>query len=72
MKVSVSIPDDDVAFLDAYATEPGVGSRSAAIQHAVAMLRASRLESAYELALADWKGDPAAAWERTPPPRRSS
>ena len=40
MKLSVSLPEDDVAFLDEYTTSHGVPSRSAALQQAVALLRA--------------------------------
>ena len=29
MKISVSLPDEDVEFLDEYAKSPGIGSRSA-------------------------------------------
>ncbi|MGV1008148.1 MAG: ribbon-helix-helix domain-containing protein [Dermatophilaceae bacterium] len=56
MKISVSLSDADVAFLDAYAAERAVGSRSAAVQQAVGLLRASQLEVAYEVALAEWTG----------------
>lgn len=64
MKVSVSLPDDDVEFLDAYARSQGAGSRSAAVHKAVGLLRASELGDAYEDAFGSWmaKGD-AEAWE---------
>ncbi len=42
MKVSVSLPDEDLKFIDAYAREQG-HSRSSALQRAVAMLRAAQL-----------------------------
>ena len=35
MKLSVSLPEDDVLFLDGYARERGAGSRSAAVHDAV-------------------------------------
>jgi Arc/MetJ-type ribon-helix-helix transcriptional regulator len=54
MKVSVSLPDDDVEYLDAYARDRGLESRSAAVHKAVRLLRASELGSAYEEAWADW------------------
>lgn len=64
MKVSVSLPDDDVEFLDDYATRPGVGSRSAALQAAVRLLRASQLRVAYEQAWDEWEStDDAALWD---------
>ena len=43
MKVSVSLPGDDVEFLDDYATKQGLDSRSAALQRAVRLLRVSEL-----------------------------
>ncbi|MFP5298949.1 MAG: ribbon-helix-helix domain-containing protein, partial [Actinomycetota bacterium] len=39
MKVSISLPEEDVAFLDAYAETQGIPSRSAAIHRAVRLLR---------------------------------
>ena len=39
MKVSVSLPSEDVKFLDVYAEEQGLESRSAALQRAVRLLR---------------------------------
>ena len=48
MKVSVSLPGEDVEFLDAYARERGLESRSAALHKAVRLLRASELATAYE------------------------
>ena len=66
MKVSVSLPDDDVEFLDHYAAREGYGSRSAVLHKAVRLLRASELGDAYEEAWAEWEsnGD-AAAWNPT-------
>jgi Arc/MetJ-type ribon-helix-helix transcriptional regulator len=63
MKVSVSLPDEDVAFLDAYARAQGAASRSAALHQAVGLLRTAQLASAYEDAWGSWEesGD-AAAW----------
>lgn len=54
MKVSVSLPYDDVAYLDTYAREQGLESRSAAVHKAVRLLRASELGAAYEQAWAEW------------------
>ena len=54
MKVSVSLPDDDVEFLDTYAEREGFASRSAVLHKAVRMLRASELGAAYEDAWAEW------------------
>jgi Arc/MetJ-type ribon-helix-helix transcriptional regulator len=66
MKVSISLPDGDVAFLDAYASENGLESRSAAVQKAVRALRDTGLEAAYTEAFAEWEGtEDAALWEAT-------
>lgn len=66
MKVSVSLPDDDVEFLDSYAQAQGIESRSAVVHKAIGLLRASQLERAYEEAWATWSGGgDAEAWEAT-------
>jgi Arc/MetJ-type ribon-helix-helix transcriptional regulator len=54
MKLSVSLPDDDVEYLDEYARAQRLGSRSAALHKAVRLLRASELGSAYEDAWMEW------------------
>ena len=66
MKLSVSLPDEDVAVLDEYARTAGLHSRSAALQHAVRMLRLPDLEQDYEAAWREWEdsGDHA-AWSVT-------
>lgn len=64
MKVSVSLPDADVEYLDAYAQTQGLDSRSAAVQKAVRLLRASELGSAYEDAWTDWvESEDAELWD---------
>ena len=50
VKVSVSLPDDDVAFLDRYADEQRLASRSAALHQAVRLLRGVDLAPQYEVA----------------------
>ena len=54
MKISVSLPAEDVEFLDAYASSQGFGSRSAAVHRAVRLLRASELGASYEDAWREW------------------
>ncbi len=54
MKVSVSLPADDVEYLDNYARTQRLGSRSAALHKAVRLLRASELGAAYEDAWTEW------------------
>jgi Arc/MetJ-type ribon-helix-helix transcriptional regulator len=65
MKVSVSLPDEDVDFLDAYADSQGFASRSAVVHKAVRLLRASELGPAYEDAWDEWSGEDADAWDST-------
>jgi len=66
MKLSVSLPDDDVEYLDAYARSQGIGSRSAALHKAVRLLRASELGSAYEDAWTEWmESDDDRLWDST-------
>lgn len=64
MKLSVSLPEEDVAILDEYARTAGLPSRSAAVQHAVRMLRLPDLGQDYEAAWQEWEasGDQA-AWD---------
>lgn len=64
MKVSVSLPGEDVEFLDAYAKEQGLDSRSAALHQAVRLLRTAELGAAYEGAWDQWARDgDADIWE---------
>ena len=66
MKVSISLTEDDLALLDQYARSAGLASRSAAVQHAIHLLRQADLEDEYVLAWSDWEssGD-RAVWEGT-------
>jgi metal-responsive CopG/Arc/MetJ family transcriptional regulator len=57
MKLSVSLPDADVAFLDAYAESHGIDTRSAAVQTAIRLLRAADLRSAYDEAFDEFAGE---------------
>jgi Arc/MetJ-type ribon-helix-helix transcriptional regulator len=64
VKVSISLPEDDVQFLDAYAQSQGIESRSAVVHKAVRMLRVSELGEAYEDAFTSWDDEgEAAAWD---------
>lgn len=64
MKISVSLPDEDVEFLDQHARSSGAGSRSAVVQRAIRLMRAAELGPAYARAWEEWaaEGD-AEAWE---------
>jgi len=66
MKVSVSVPGEDVRFLDDYAKEQGLDSRSVVVHEAVRLLRSAELGAAYESAWEQWAthGD-AEAWDST-------
>jgi Arc/MetJ-type ribon-helix-helix transcriptional regulator len=66
MKVSVSLPGEDVQFLDAYAKEQGLESRSAALHRAVRLLRTAELGGTYEAAWEEWAAqNDGPAWEST-------
>ena len=64
MKISVSLPAEDIEFLDEYARSIGAGSRSAVVQRAVRLLRATELGPAYTQAWEEWQaGGDAQAWD---------
>ncbi len=66
MKVSVSLPGEDVQFLDEYAKEQGLESRSAALHRAVRLLRTAELGGTYEAAWEEWRAEGEAdVWEST-------
>ena len=54
MKLSVSLPDEDVEFLDAYAKAHGYTTRSAVLQRAVRFLSSAELAEDYANAWAEW------------------
>lgn len=63
MKVSVSLPDAEVAFLDELARERNE-SRSATLLRAIKLLRASQLQLDYAEAWLEWEeSGEAAVWE---------
>ena len=57
MKISVSLRDDDVDFLDEYARIHGMPSRSSAVHRAIRLLRASELADHYASAFTEWVED---------------
>jgi Arc/MetJ-type ribon-helix-helix transcriptional regulator len=65
MKVSVSLPGEDVDFLDAYAARHGMASRSAVVRRALEVLRATQLGPAYADAWSTWETEDGPAWEVT-------
>ena len=54
MKLSISLPAEDVEFLDSYARVHRIASRSAAVHRAIGFLRASELSSDYAAAFDEW------------------
>lgn len=66
MKVSVSLGEQDLRYLDAYAEREGLRSRSATVHAAIKALRAQDLESEYAEAIEEWAlSDDADAWDAT-------
>ncbi|HEX6197881.1 MAG TPA: antitoxin [Jiangellaceae bacterium] len=66
MKLSVSLRDEDVEFLDQYSREHQIGSRSAALARAVKLLRAAQLGPSYAQAWREWdESGEAEVWEST-------
>jgi Arc/MetJ-type ribon-helix-helix transcriptional regulator len=63
VEISMSLPDDAVSFLDAYVEEKGLASRSAALQKAVRLLRASGLGASYEAAWSEWDEENERLWD---------
>jgi len=66
MKISVSLPSEDVSFLDAYTRGRGLPSRSATVHEAVRCLRdateSESLSQDYEAAWSQWAASGDAAW----------
>lgn len=54
MKMSVSLPEEDVRFLDRAVALGEAPSRSAALHKAIELLRTASLEDTYEAAFAEW------------------
>lgn len=60
----MSLPKEDVEFLDSYARSVGARSRSAVLQRAVGLLRAAELGPAYAQAWQEWEaGGDSEIWE---------
>ena len=65
MKISISLPEEEVGFLDAYARSRGIKSRSGTVRAALRLLRAMELTDDYAAAWAEWRDDESAAWDRS-------
>jgi len=55
VKLSVNLSAEDVEVLDRYAAQVGLRSRSAAVQHAVRLVKYPDLEQQYDYAWAEWE-----------------
>jgi len=65
MKLSVSLPDQDVEFIDRYATDHAVESRSGVVQRALVLLRSNELGEDYAAAWDEWESSDGDAWDST-------
>jgi Arc/MetJ-type ribon-helix-helix transcriptional regulator len=66
VKLSVSLDDADVEFIDDFATRHAIGSRSGVVQRALAVLRAMDLGDEYLAAWDEWvEAGEADAWRDT-------
>ena len=65
MKLSISLPAEEVKFLDAYARSQGIKSRSGVIQAALRLLRTSELADDYTSAWSEWDEEDDPAWDRS-------
>jgi Arc/MetJ-type ribon-helix-helix transcriptional regulator len=54
MKISVSLPGEDLAFLDEYALAHAHPSRSAVVHQAIRVLRLGELREAYSDSWGEW------------------
>lgn len=66
MKLSISLPEADVAALDEFARSAGLSSRSAAVRRAIGLLRHPEVEADYAAAWEEWGASGEhAGWEAT-------
>jgi Arc/MetJ-type ribon-helix-helix transcriptional regulator len=65
MKLTVSLPDTDVEFIDRYAKEHAVDSRSRVVQRALSLLRTTELGGEYAAASDEWGSSDESLWDVT-------
>ena len=65
MKLSISLPAEEVGFVDAYARSQGIKSRSGVIQTALRLLRTSELADDYASAWAERDEEDDKTWDRS-------
>ncbi|CCH28863.1 hypothetical protein BN6_15390 [Saccharothrix espanaensis DSM 44229] len=64
----MSLPEEDVEFVDRYLLQHRSASRSSVIHQAIALLRESGLENAYANAWDEWEADgESEMWDVTAP-----
>jgi antitoxin ParD1/3/4 len=63
-KLSISLTEDLVKFIDFYRTDQGLKARSEVVDHALRLLKQHSLEVAYEEAYAEMAQE-AALWDTT-------
>lgn len=61
----MSMSDDDVDFIDRYAEDHGLESRSGVVQRAISLLRVAELGDEYEAAWDEWEAEDGGAWDVT-------
>ncbi len=64
-KISVSLSEADLAFLDAHVKETGLPGRSAGIKDAIRQLRSADLQAEYEAEFREMDWDEFRSWETT-------
>jgi Arc/MetJ-type ribon-helix-helix transcriptional regulator len=67
MKLSISLPDEEVDFIDSVVENGQYASRSAVIARAMRLLRSADLGEMYDDAFREWAlSEDGAAWDATP------
>ena len=67
MKLSISLPEEDVGFVDTYARSHGIESRSGVIRTALRLLRTSELAEDYASAWTEREEGDDRTWDRPSP-----
>ena len=65
MKLSISLPAEEIAFMDGYARSQGIKSRSGVIKAALRNLRTSELSDSYASAWRDFDEEEDRVWDRS-------
>ncbi|MCY3621386.1 MAG: ribbon-helix-helix domain-containing protein [Gammaproteobacteria bacterium] len=65
MKLSISLPTEEIAFMDGYARSQGIKSRSGVIKAALRNLRTSELSDSYASAWRDFDEEEDRVWDRS-------